>query len=66
MKKTIASALLLLIAWFSWPLWTALTIREAVLTGDTAVLESKVDWPGVAHKPEAILVSQARASLGRR
>jgi hypothetical protein len=37
----------LLIAWFSWPLWTALQIREAVLSGDTAVLERKVDWPGV-------------------
>ena len=47
MKKTAASVLLLLIAWFSWPLWTALTIREAVLTGDTAVLERKIDWPGV-------------------
>ena len=35
------------IAWFSWPLWTALQIREAVLSGDTAVLERKVDWPGV-------------------
>ena len=47
MKKTIASVLLLLLAWFSWPLWTALQIREAVLSGDTAVLERKVDWPGV-------------------
>ena len=47
MKKTIASVLLFLIAWFSWPLWTALQIREAVISGDTAVLERKVDWPGV-------------------
>ena len=35
MKKTIASVLLFLIAWFSWPLWTALQIREAVISGDT-------------------------------
>ena len=47
MKKTTASVLLILIAWFSWPLWTALQIRDAVLSGDTAVLERKVDWPGV-------------------
>ncbi len=47
MNKTIASVLLFLIAWFSWPLWTALQIREAVLSGDTAVLERKVDWSGV-------------------
>ena len=47
MKKTTASVLLILIAWFSWPLWTALQIRDAVLSGDTAVLERKVDWPEV-------------------
>ncbi len=29
------------------PLWTALQIKDAVLSGDTAVLERKVDWPGV-------------------
>ena len=49
MKKTAASVLLLLIAWFSWPLWTALQIRDAVLSGDTPCSNARSTGPGCAQ-----------------
>jgi hypothetical protein len=44
MRKVLFAALLLLLAYFAWPLTAAWQLRAAVKANDVSAIESKVDW----------------------
>ena len=47
----------------AWPLYTALQIREALLAGDTATLERKIEWDSVRATLKASLSPAAAARI---
>jgi Protein of unknown function (DUF2939) len=55
--------LLLAAAYIAWPLYTVLTIREAMRSGDTATLSSKVEWDSVRASLKASMSAEALAAL---
>jgi hypothetical protein len=67
MRKVAALfAILLLLAasYFLSPLWVAMDLRRAALTGDTATLEARVDWPAVRQslKESLVAIDHAKAA----
>ena len=48
--------LLIAAAYMVWPLYTVLTIREAMRSGDTATLAAKVEWDRVRGTGCSLLV----------
>ena len=55
--------LLLTAAYIAWPIYTVLTIREAMRNGDTATLASKVEWHSVRASLKASMSAEALAAL---
>jgi len=51
------------VAYVAWPLATALQIREAMLAGDTATLERKIEWASVRSSLKESLSAEAQARL---
>jgi hypothetical protein len=45
------------------PLWVAMDLRRAVLTGDHATLEARVDWPAVRQSLKDSLAALDRAKV---
>lgn len=54
-------AALLAVAYAVSPLWIALDMRRAVMEGDRATLETRVDWAGVRESLKSSLVEIERA-----
>ena len=61
--KWAALLLVLLVAYAVWPLHTALQIREAVIAGDTATLNRKVEWAEVRRSLKDSLSPETIARL---
>jgi Protein of unknown function (DUF2939) len=61
--KLLLCALLLAIAYVAWPLLTALQIREAMIAGDTATLERKIEWTSVRSSLKQSLSAESKARL---
>src|SRR5262245_58966523 len=55
--------LLLTAAYIAWPVYTVLTIREAMRSGDTATLSNKVEWDSVRATLKASMSAEALAAL---
>ena len=58
-----AFMLVLLAAYGAWPVQTALEIREAVIAGDTATLNRKVEWTEVRRSLKDSLSPETIAKL---
>ena len=61
--KWAALLLVLLVAYAAWPVHTALQIREAVIAGDTATLNRKVEWADVRRSLKDSLSPETIARL---
>ena len=61
--KLLLATLLLGIAYIAWPMFTALQIREAIVAGDTATLERKVEWASVRASLKQSLSAETKARL---
>jgi Protein of unknown function (DUF2939) len=61
--KLLLAAALLAVAYMAWPLLTALQIREAIIAGDTATLERKIEWAAVRSSLKVSLSAEAKARL---
>ncbi|HEU0061135.1 MAG TPA: DUF2939 domain-containing protein [Hyphomicrobiaceae bacterium] len=61
--KLLLAAALLGIAYIAWPLLTALQIREAIIAGDTATLERKIEWTSVRSSLKGSLSAETKARL---
>ena len=45
MKRFAVAVLLLAVAFYAWPMWSAFQLRQALRAADAAALEPRVDWP---------------------
>ena len=61
--KLLFAATLIGTAYIAWPLLTALQIRQAMLAGDTATLERKIEWEAVRTSLKQSLSAEAKARL---
>src|SRR5262245_28028290 len=61
--KLLLVALLIGTGYVAWPLYTALQIREAMIAGDTATLERKIEWPSVRASLKESLSAETKARL---
>ena len=61
--KLLSAALAIATAYVAWPLLTALQIREAMIAGDTATLERKVEWASVRSSLKQSLTAETKARL---
>lgn len=60
----VSSAVIALAAFYvAWPVWTGYRIREAIETGNAALLEDKVDFPSVRVTMRPVLKSELERSL---
>ena len=46
-RSKLGLALVPVIAYVAWPLWSGQQLKSAILEGDAATLERKVEWPSV-------------------
>jgi hypothetical protein len=63
LARVLLFALPLTIAYLGWPVYTALEIRDAIVAGDTATLERRVDWPALRAAVKASLTPETAARL---
>lgn len=56
--KVVLIAVLLGLAYLAWPLHAALQIREAILAGDTATLQRRVDWEALRLSLKASITAE--------
>ena len=61
--KLLLATPLLAVAYLAWPMFTALQIREAIIAGDTATLERKVEWAAVRASLKESLSAETKARL---
>jgi len=61
--KLLLATPLLGVAYIAWPLLTALQIRDAIIAGDTATLERKVEWVSVRASLKGSLSAETKARL---
>jgi Protein of unknown function (DUF2939) len=61
--KLVLATPLLGIAYIAWPMFSALQIREAIISGDTATLERKVEWASVRASLKGSLSAETKARL---
>jgi hypothetical protein len=61
--KVLVLALPLVLAYLAWPVYSALEIREAMVAGDTATLNRKVDWEGLRASLKSSLSPETIARL---
>jgi hypothetical protein len=63
LAKALLAAVLLAVLYALWPVYTALEIREALIAGDTATLNRKVDWPSLRASLKSSLSPETVARL---
>jgi hypothetical protein len=63
--KLLLATSLLGIGYLAWPMSAALQIREAIIAGDTATLERKVEWASVRASLKESLSAESKARLER-
>jgi hypothetical protein len=61
--KYLLAAVFLAVVYAAWPVYVALEIREAIIAGDTATLNRKVDWPSLRTSLKASLSPETVARL---
>jgi hypothetical protein len=61
--KLLALSLVAGIAYIVWPIYSALQIREAMVAGDAATLDRKVEWEDVRASLKASMSAEALARL---
>lgn len=61
--KVVILTLPLALAYVAWPVHSALEIREAIISGDKATLERKVDWEALRISLKASITSETVARL---
>jgi hypothetical protein len=61
--KVFILALPLALAYLAWPVYSALEIREAIVAGDTATLDRKVDWDALRASLKASISAETIARL---
>ena len=61
--KGLLAAIVVAVLYAVWPVYTALQIREAIVTGDTATLNSKVDWDSLRASLKTSLSPETIARL---
>jgi hypothetical protein len=61
--KLVALSLFAGIAYIVWPIYSALQIREAMVAGDTATLDRKVEWDDVRASLKASMSAETVARL---
>jgi hypothetical protein len=70
MRKWFLGAAALLVAYIAYPYLTLFWLDRAVLTGNTASLESLIDWPLVRQQLKAdvklALIQSAQTQVGKR
>lgn len=69
MRRLIKVALLVVvplgIAYLAWPVYSALQIREAIIAGDAATLNRKVDWIALRASLKASITPETLARLAQ-
>jgi hypothetical protein len=68
MRRLLKVALLVVplsLAYMAWPVVTALEIREAIVAGDSATLNRKVDWTALRTSLKASVTPETAAHLAR-
>jgi hypothetical protein len=65
------AALLAAALYAAWPFWSARQLREAMVSGDVAVLARKIDWPQLRASVKAMLSAEmmrvaAKETAGRK
>jgi hypothetical protein len=63
LAKVLLAAVFLAVLYGLWPVYTALQIREALIAGDTATLNRKVDWPSLRASLKTSLSPETVARL---
>jgi hypothetical protein len=63
LPRIIIMALVASLAYVAWPLYTALQIRDAMISGDTATLTRRIEWESVRASLKASLTPDAAARL---
>ena len=61
--KVLILVLPLALAYLAWPVYSALEIREAMVAGDTAMLERKIDWEALRASLKASISAETIARL---
>ena len=61
--KVLILALPFVLAYAAWPVYSALVIREAVIAGDTATLNRKVEWETLRASLKASITPETIARL---
>jgi hypothetical protein len=61
--KTVILALPLALAYLAWPVHSALQIRDAIIAGDTATLQRKVDWDALRISLKASITPETITRL---
>jgi hypothetical protein len=61
--KVLILALPMALAYVAWPVHAALEIREAIIAGDTATLNRKVDWEALRLSLKASITPETVARL---
>jgi hypothetical protein len=63
--KVFVLALPLGLAYLAWPVYSALTIREAMISGDTETLGRKVDWEALRTSLKASITPETASRLAQ-
>jgi hypothetical protein len=61
--KGLLAAIVVAVLYAAWPVYSALQIREAIVTGDAATLNSRVDWDSLRASLKTSLSPETIARL---
>jgi len=64
--KLLLVSLVLAILYAAWPVYAALEIREAMIAGDTATLNRRIDWDGLRASLKTSLSPETIARLAAK
>ena len=63
LPRLILLTVAILVAYWAWPVYTALKIREAMISGDTVTLGRTIEWESVRASLKASISPEAAARL---
>jgi hypothetical protein len=63
LPRLILLTVVLFVGYWAWPVYTALQIREAMISGDTATLARRIEWDSVRASLKASISPEAQARL---
>jgi hypothetical protein len=63
LSRVILFSVAFLVAYWAWPVYTALQIREAMMSGDTATLARRIEWESVRKSLKSSISPEAQARL---